>query len=152
MQSITVIGGGLAGSEAAWQLAERGYPVKLYEMRPKRNTGAHVTDRLAELVCSNSLGSKLRDRASGLLQTELQMLGSQLLQFAYEAAVPAGGALAVDRELFATLVTEALAAHRNIEIIREEVTEIPYPVCADSAFDRRGISVFLRCSLTDCRS
>jgi methylenetetrahydrofolate--tRNA-(uracil-5-)-methyltransferase len=125
MQSITVIGGGLAGSEAAWQLAERGYPVKLYEMRPKRNTGAHVTDRLAELVCSNSLGSKLRDRASGLLQTELQMLGSQLLQFAYEAAVPAGGALAVDRELFATLVTEALAAHRNIEIIREEVTEIP---------------------------
>jgi methylenetetrahydrofolate--tRNA-(uracil-5-)-methyltransferase len=125
MQSITVIGGGLAGSEAAWQLAERGYTVRLYEMRPKRNTGAHVTDRLAELVCSNSLGSKLRDRASGLLQTELQMLGSQLLRFAYEAAVPAGGALAVDREMFSTLVTEALANHPNIEIIREEVTEIP---------------------------
>jgi methylenetetrahydrofolate--tRNA-(uracil-5-)-methyltransferase len=125
MQSITVIGGGLAGSEAAWQLAERGYAVKLYEMRPVRKTGAHVTDRLAELVCSNSLGSKLRDRASGLLQTELQVLGSQLLRFAYEAAVPAGGALAVDRELFATLVTEALEKHPNIEIIREEVTELP---------------------------
>jgi methylenetetrahydrofolate--tRNA-(uracil-5-)-methyltransferase len=122
---ITVIGGGLAGSEAAWQLAERGFEVDLYEMRPKRPTGAHVSDRLAELVCSNSLGSKLRDRATGLLQHELQLLGSKLLECAEEAAVPAGGALAVDRELFAQLVTDALSAHPRINIIREELTAVP---------------------------
>lgn len=125
MQVINVIGGGLAGSEAAWQLAERGYSVRLYEMRPRRTTGAHVSDRLAELVCSNSLGSKLRDRATGLLHAELQMLHSRLIEFAWESAVPAGGALAVDREMFATLVTKGLESHPNVEIIREEVTEIP---------------------------
>jgi len=125
MQVINVIGGGLAGSEAAWQLAERGYSVRLYEMRPRRTTGAHVSDRLAELVCSNSLGSKLRDRATGLLHAELQMLRSRLIEFAWQSAVPAGGALAVDREMFATLVTQGLEAHPNVEIIREEVTEIP---------------------------
>lgn len=124
-QTITVIGGGLAGSEAAWQLAERGFDVKLYEMRPKRPTGAHVSDRLAELVCSNSLGSKLVDRASGLLQHELKQLKSKLLACAEEAAVPAGGALAVDRELFAQLVTDALGSHPRITIIREELTTIP---------------------------
>ncbi|HLU10305.1 MAG TPA: FADH(2)-oxidizing methylenetetrahydrofolate--tRNA-(uracil(54)-C(5))-methyltransferase TrmFO [Oceanobacillus sp.] len=123
--AVTVIGGGLAGSEAAWQLAERGFDVTLYEMRPQKMTGAHVTDRLGELVCSNSFGSKLPDRASGLLKTELNMLRSLLLDCAERAALPAGGALAVDRELFAASVTEALSSHPNIKIVREEVTTIP---------------------------
>src|SRR5437870_10953755 len=89
---VNVIGGGLAGSEAAWQLGQRGFQVNLYEMRPQKTTGAHVSERLAELVCSNSLGSKLPDRASGLLQTELRMLRSRLLVCAEETSVPAGGA------------------------------------------------------------
>ncbi|MBZ0303778.1 MAG: FAD-dependent oxidoreductase, partial [Anaerolineae bacterium] len=122
---VTVVGGGLAGTEAAWQLAERGYGVDLYEMRPRQTTGAHVSDRLAELVCSNSLGSKLSDRASGLLQTEIRMLRSLLLDCAEKAAVPAGGALAVDREVFAQLVTEAITTHPHIHVIREEMTSIP---------------------------
>lgn len=124
-QRIKVIGGGLAGSEAAWQLAERGLPVDLYEMRPQRSTGAHVSDRLAELVCSNSLGSKMVDRASGLLKTEAHHLRSLLLDCAEHAAVPAGGALAVDRELFSVSVTEAIEQHANIRVIREEVQAIP---------------------------
>lgn len=122
---VIVIGGGLAGSEAAWQLANRDIQVELYEMRPRKTTGAHVSDRLGELVCSNSLGSKLRDRASGLLQAELHLLKSKLLECAETAAVPAGGALAVDREMFAALVTDAIANHPNITLIREEMTEIP---------------------------
>jgi methylenetetrahydrofolate--tRNA-(uracil-5-)-methyltransferase len=122
---VIVIGGGLAGAEAAWQLAERGHRVELYEMRPKSTTGAHVSDRLAELVCSNSLGSKLIDRATGLLQAEINLLGSLLMQLAEETALPAGGALAVDRELFAQRVTEAIEAHPNITLKREEVTTIP---------------------------
>lgn len=122
---VVVIGGGLAGSEAAWQLAQRSIKVKLFEMRPKRMTGAHVSNRLAELVCSNSLGSKLHDRATGMLQQELKMLGSLLLHCAEQAKLPAGGALAVDRELFATLVTDAIQGHDNIEIVREEVTSLP---------------------------
>ncbi len=122
---LIVIGGGLAGSEAAWQAAERGVQVTLYEMRPKVTTGAHTTDRLAELVCSNSLGSNLPDRAAGVLKAELRRLGSLLLRIADESAVPAGGALAVDRDLFAQRVTQALEAHPNIRIVREEVTEIP---------------------------
>jgi len=124
-KEVIVIGGGLAGTEAAWQLAERGIHVKLYEMRPKKTTGAHVSHDLAELVCSNSLGSKLIDRATGLLQHEIKMMGSLLMRCADESAVPAGGALAVDRELFAQLVTEAIEKHPNIELIREEVTELP---------------------------
>ncbi|MCY3781709.1 MAG: methylenetetrahydrofolate--tRNA-(uracil(54)-C(5))-methyltransferase (FADH(2)-oxidizing) TrmFO [Chloroflexi bacterium] len=124
-QVVTVIGGGLAGSEAVWQLAERGHPVRLYEMRPAKTTGAHVSDRLAELVCSNSLGSKLPDRATGMLQNEMRMLGSLLLICAQEAAVPAGGALAVDRERFAESVTAAIASHPRIELRREEVTTLP---------------------------
>ncbi len=123
-QAVTVIGGGLAGSEAAWQLAERGHQVRLFEMRPAKTTGAHVGDRLAELVCSNSLGSKLPDRATGILQNEMRMLGSQLMRCAQDAAVPAGGALAVDRERFAESVTERLGAHPGIEIRREEVTAL----------------------------
>lgn len=124
-QRVTVIGGGLAGTEAAWQLATRDIPVDLYEMRPVRATGAHVSDRLAELVCSNSLGSKLPDRASGLLQAEVKRLGSLLLACAERSAVPAGGALAVDREQFAQLATEAIASHPLIRVIREEMTRIP---------------------------
>ena len=124
-QAVTVIGGGLAGSEAAWQLAERSHPVRLYEMRPAKSTGAHVGDRLAELVCSNSLGSKLPDRATGLLQNEMRLLGSLLMVCAQRAAVPAGGALAVDRERFAESVTAAIANHPRIELRREEVTTLP---------------------------
>lgn len=124
-QEVIVIGGGLAGSEAAWQLARRGFYVKLHEMRPNRPTGAHVSDKLGELVCSNSLGSKLPDRATGVLQNELQQLGSLLIKCAMQAALPAGGALAVDRDLFAEKVTIALQNDPNIEIIREEVTTIP---------------------------
>ncbi len=124
-QVVRVIGGGLAGSEAAWQLAQRGVAVALYEMRPQRTTPAHRSGWLAELVCSNSLGSDLPDRAPGLLKNELRRMGSLLLRCAAEAAVPAGGALAVDRELFARAVTEALEKHPQITIIRQEVTQIP---------------------------
>ena len=124
-QAVTVIGGGLAGSEAAWQLAERGHQVLLYEMRPTKSTGAHVSGRLAELVCSNSLGSKLSDRATGILQREMRMLGSLLMTCAQEAAVPAGGALAVDRERFAERVSSFVSTHSNIELRREEVRTLP---------------------------
>jgi methylenetetrahydrofolate--tRNA-(uracil-5-)-methyltransferase len=122
---LIIIGGGLAGSEAAWQAAERGLHVHLYEMRPNVSTGAHRTSNLAELVCSNSLGSNLRDRASGILKTELRQLGSMLMDCAEKAAIPAGAALAVDREFFAQLVTERLSSHPNIEIVREEVVALP---------------------------
>ncbi len=122
---ITIVGGGLAGSEAAWQAAERGARVTLYEMRPHRTTPAHVSDRLAELVCSNSLGSNLPDRAAGLLKNELRYLRSLVLACADRARVPAGGALAVDRELFADEVTRRVETHPRIRIVREEVTTIP---------------------------
>jgi len=125
MTDLLVIGGGLAGSEAAYQAAQRGLNVRLFEMRPSLQTGAHQTHDLAELVCSNSLGSNLPDRASGLLKNEMRILGSMLLECAESAALPAGGALAVDRELFARLVTERVESHSNIEIVREEVKEIP---------------------------
>lgn len=125
MDDLIVIGGGLAGSEAAFQAAERGLNVRLYEMRPTVGTGAHQTHDLAELVCSNSLGSNLSDRASGVLKNELRMLGSMLLECAEAASLPAGGALAVDRELFARLVTERIENHPNIQIVREEVKDIP---------------------------
>ena len=121
----TIVGGGLAGSEAAWQIANRGFQVSLYEMRPYKETGAHVTGYLAELVCSNSLGSNLSDRASGLLKNELKKLNSLLIDCAEQSAVPAGGALAVDRELFAASVTHKIEMHPNINIIREECREIP---------------------------
>ena len=126
-QHIQVIGGGLSGAEAAWQIAERGLAVLLYEMRPHTNTPAHQTDQLGELVCSNSLGSVLPDRAPGVLKTELRRLGSLLLTCADQAAVPAGGALAVDRSIFAQLVTETLEQHPLITIVREEVKHVPGP-------------------------
>lgn len=122
---VMIIGGGLAGSEAAWQIARQNIKVKLHEMRPATPTGAHVTDQLAELVCSNSLGSNQSDRASGVLKNELRRLNSLLVECAEETALPAGAALAVDREAFAKRVTEKIAAHPNIELIRKEVTEIP---------------------------
>jgi len=122
---LTIIGGGLAGSEAAWQSAQSGISVKLYEMRPEMSTGAHQTSDLAELICSNSLGSNLPDRASGVLKNELRRLGSMLLECAEATALPAGGALAVDRNLFARTVTERIQNHPNIEIVRKEATSIP---------------------------
>lgn len=124
-QTLTVIGGGLAGTEAAWQTAQRGIPVILHEMRPNKTTPAHVTDKLAELVCSNSLGSDLPDRAPGLLKAELRRLGSLVIACADETRIPAGGALAVGRERFAELVTERICSHPNIIVHREEVTTIP---------------------------
>ena len=126
---LIVIGGGLAGTEAAWQAAERGIEVALYEMRPQRNTPAHTTDQLAELICSNSLGSNLPDRASGLLKAELRLLNSLIMRAADATAVPAGGALAVDRDRFAQLVTERIASHPRIELRREEVKAIPPGPC-----------------------
>lgn len=125
MTDIIVIGGGLAGSEAAWQIAQTGLKVRLYEMRPAMPTGAHVGGELGELVCSNSLGSNLPDRASGVLKSELRRLNSMLLECAEATAIPAGAALAVDREAFARLITERIAAHPNIELVREEMKEIP---------------------------
>lgn len=129
MTDLIVIGGGLAGSEAAFQAAERGLQVRLYEMRPLSQTGAHQTQHLAELVCSNSLGSNLPDRASGLLKNEVRMLGSLLLDCAEDASLPAGGALAVDREHFARLVTERIENHPKIDVIRAEVEQIPDMPC-----------------------
>lgn len=122
---ITVVGGGLAGSEAAWQAAERGLHVQLYEMRPELQTPAHTGAQLAELVCSNSLGSGLVDRASGLLKEELRRLGSLLIACADATAVPAGRSLAVDRELFAQMVTQRIQNHPRIRVIRQQVTRIP---------------------------
>lgn len=125
MKVLHIIGAGLAGSEAAWQAANRGIHVILYEMRPKKMTPAHRTDKFAELVCSNSLGAKEIDRALGLLKAEMKRLDSLIIRAAEANALPAGRALAVDREGFAGMVTEALQSHPNIEIRRQEVTEIP---------------------------
>ena len=121
---INIIGGGLAGSEAAWQAAERGCRVRLYEMRPMRTTGAHQTQNFAELVCSNSFKSDEANTAPRLLKDELRAGGSLLVRLAHQCNVPAGGALSVDREKFSALVTESLTSHPNIEIHREEVTTI----------------------------
>ena len=122
---ITVIGGGLAGSEAAWQIARQGEKVRLYEMRPVQTTPAHRTDRLAEIVCSNSLKSDQPYNASWLLKEELRRMGSILIRIADSVRVPAGGALAVDRDRFASCVTETIAGEPNIELIRVEIPEIP---------------------------
>ena len=125
MNEIIVIGGGLAGVEAAWQAAESGARVQLYEMRPVRQTPAHRTDKLAEIVCSNSLKSDEPGTASYLLKEELRRANSLVMQAAAATRVPAGAALAVDREQFADYVTERIAAHPRIEIVREEATTIP---------------------------
>ncbi len=125
--NATVVGGGLAGSEAAWALAERGVQVTLYEMRPAVPTPAHRTDRLAELVCSNSFKSTELTNAHGLLKAELRALGSLLLPCADLARVPGGSALAVDREIFSRAVHDRVTAHPNIAVRREELAELPSP-------------------------
>ncbi|MDL1888413.1 methylenetetrahydrofolate--tRNA-(uracil(54)-C(5))-methyltransferase (FADH(2)-oxidizing) TrmFO, partial [Nitrospirales bacterium NOB] len=122
---IVIIGGGLAGSEAAWQAAARGVKVTLYEMRPKEMTKAHKTGNLAELVCSNSLGSADPLNAPGILKAEMRRLNSLVIRAAEAARVPAGSALAVDREEFARFITRALEDHPHIRIVREEVAAIP---------------------------
>ena len=124
-QSIQVIGGGLAGTEAAWQIAQAGVPVVLHEIRPKRFSGAHHTEHLAELVCSNSFGAMASDRATGLVHEELRQLGSIVISKADEHVVPAGGALAVDRGKFSQDLTETLSRHPLIELRRGEVSTIP---------------------------
>lgn len=122
---VTVIGAGMAGSEAAWQAANRGAQVRLMEMRPVKMTPAHNTDHAAEIVCSNSFKSNLRTNASGVLKEEMRRLGSVIVGSADATAVPAGEALAVDREAFSERVTEQLAQHPNITLVREEAAEIP---------------------------
>jgi methylenetetrahydrofolate--tRNA-(uracil-5-)-methyltransferase len=141
MKDVVVIGGGLAGAEAAWQAAEGGARVRLYEMRPGRQTPAHRTEHLAEIVCSNSLKSDEPGTAPYLLKEELRRAGSVVLAAAMETRVPAGAALAVDRHKFAQLITERVAAHPNIELVREEVTRLDEeavnviaagPLCSDA--------------------
>ncbi len=122
---VIVIGAGLAGSEASLQLAKRNIKIKLYEMRPERTTGAHVTENCAEFVCSNSLGSADITNASGLLKAEMQELDGELIKIAYECRVPAGNALAIDRVGFSQKVTQLIENNENIELIREELKEIP---------------------------
>ena len=122
-----MVGGGLAGSEAAWQLAERGHDVRLHEMRPVRGTPAHKTDRLAELVCSNTFKSTEQTNAHGLLKAEMRLLGSLVLWAADRARVPGGSALTVDRDVFSQGVHDRLSAHPRIAIVREEVTSLPSP-------------------------
>ena len=125
MKPITIIGGGLAGCEAAWQAAESGIMVKLFEMRPGEKTPAHNTDYLAELLCSNSLRSRDPENPHGLLKEELRRLNSLLIRCADESAIPAGKALAVNRNQFGSLVTAAIESHPNISLVREEITRIP---------------------------
>src|SRR5882724_4880050 len=122
---IHIIGGGLAGSEAAWQAASRGVRVTLYEMRPVRPTQVHKTDKFAELVCSNSFRGDKLDNAVGLLKEEMRRLGSLIMRAADETRVPAGAALAVDRDLFSSRVTEAIASHPLISIVHGEITAVP---------------------------
>jgi methylenetetrahydrofolate--tRNA-(uracil-5-)-methyltransferase len=127
MSQIHIIGGGLAGSEAAWQLAERGHHVVIHEMRPVRGTEAHRTDRLAELVCSNTFKSTETSNAHGLLKAEMRLLGCMILQCAYEARVPGGSALTVDRDVFSAAVNARVASHPRVSIVREEATSLPSP-------------------------
>src|SRR6266545_186203 len=122
---IQIIGGGLAGSEAAWQAASRGVPVTLHEMRPVRPTLVHKTDKLAELVCSNSFRGDKLDNAVGLLKEEMRRLGSLVMRAAAAARVPAGAALAVDRDRFSTEITQAISTHPRITLVREEVSRVP---------------------------
>ena len=144
---IHVIGGGLAGTEAAWQIAQAGMPVILHEMRPHKQSPAHHSEHLAELVCSNSFGAQSSDRASGLLHEELRRLGSIVIGKADEHQVPAGGALAVDRGVFSRELTETLANHPHIELRRDEVHQIPDdgivvlttgPLTSDALSDRKS--------------
>lgn len=125
MNKITVIGAGLAGSEAAWQIAKKGINVRLIEMRPKKKSPAHCTDEFAELVCSNSLRAAGLTNAVGILKEEMRQFESLIMKAADQSRVPAGGALAVDRNQFSRIITETLANHPLIEVVREEQTQIP---------------------------
>lgn len=144
MNRVTVIGAGLAGSEAAWQAAQRGVLVTLYEMRPRVMTPAHSTDKFGELVCSNSLRGASLENAAGLLKEELARLNSLIMESAKVNEVPAGGALAVDREGFSSLITDKIENHPNITVVREELKEIPEgiviiatgPLTSDSLAER----------------
>ena len=148
-QTVSVVGAGLAGSECALQLAMRGVRVRLFEQRPAHPSPAHHTDRFAELVCSNSLKSTKEDSAAGLLKHELDRMGSALLPIARTCSVPAGGALAVDRDAFSTAVTERVTADPLIEVVREEVTSVPEgpcviaagPLCSDALFEAVSAAV-----------
>ncbi|UII57402.1 FADH(2)-oxidizing methylenetetrahydrofolate--tRNA-(uracil(54)-C(5))-methyltransferase TrmFO [Cytobacillus spongiae] len=143
---INVIGAGLAGSEAAWQIAKRGLKVNLYEMRPVKQTPAHHTDKFAELVCSNSLRANTLTNAVGVLKEEMRMLDSVIIHSADECAVPAGGALAVDRHEFAENVTTKVKNHPNVTVIHEEITEIPEgpTVIATGPLTTEGLSVQIK--------
>ena len=125
MQPVTIVGAGLAGSEAAWQLVKRGIPVRLYEMRPHKSSPAHHSANFAELVCSNSLRSDSMQNAVGVLKEEMRLMDSLIMRCADEHRVPAGSALAVDRHKFAEAVTSTLVSHPLVEVIHEEVCEIP---------------------------
>lgn len=152
-ERIVVVGAGLAGSEAAWQIARQGIGVELFEMRPDQRTPAHATGEFAELVCSNSLGSSLLDRPTGLLQEELRLMGSLLIEVARSASVPAGGALAVDREQFAEAVTRRLSEHPLIEVRRECVDDLPAEgvcVVATGPLTAECLSQALQQRLGDC--
>jgi methylenetetrahydrofolate--tRNA-(uracil-5-)-methyltransferase len=127
MSQIDIIGGGLAGSEAAWQLAERGHDVVVHEMRPVVSTAAHKSDRLGELVCSNTFKSTETSNAHGLLKAEMRLLGCMILQCADEARVPGGSALTVDRDVFSAAVNARVTAHPRITVVREEATSLPSP-------------------------
>ena len=163
---VRIIGGGLAGSEAAWQLARRGVAVELYEMRPQRMTEAHATANFGELVCSNSLRSDSLSAPAGLLKAEMRQFDSLVIRVAEANRVPAGSALAVDRDRFAGALTAAVEALPQIKIVRQEVKTIPDDgvvilatgpltspdLSADlTAQVGRGAFVFLRCDLTDCQ-
>lgn len=145
-RSVTVVGAGLAGSEAAWQIARRGIPVTLYEMRPKKSTPAHHTDRFAELVCTNSLRSNALTNAVGILKEEMRRLDSLIMEAADSARVPAGGALAVDRHDFSARVTERLVSHPCVTVIHQDVTEIPdgIAIIATGPLTSEGLSQSLR--------
>jgi len=152
MRRLKIIGGGLAGVEAAWQAAARGVPVSLYEMRPAKMTGAHKTGGLAELVCSNSFRAAALENAVGLIKEEMARLGSLVVNCARAAAVPAGGALAVDREHFSTLVEQRISTHPLIEVHREEVmdvdpTEISVVACGPLASESLAASLAALCGL-----
>src|SRR5512139_3881997 len=153
---VTVVGGGFAGVECAWQLARRGHRVRLVEMRPARTTDAHVTDRLAEMVCSNSFRSDNPQNAVGLLKREMALVGSAILEEARKAAVPAGDALAVDRALFAEGVTRRVTADPRIELVRTEVTALEearaegaYVVVATGPLTSETLAASLKAALGD---
>jgi methylenetetrahydrofolate--tRNA-(uracil-5-)-methyltransferase len=147
-EPIHIVGGGLAGSEAAWQLAERGHHVVIHEMRGVRGTPAHKTDRLAELVCSNTFKSTETSNAHGLLKAEMRLLDSMILQAADEARVPGGSALTVDRDVFSAAVHDRVTSHPRISVAREEVTSLPNPgIIATGPLTSDALAVTIRARL-----